>query len=639
MKYQFTDFEIDTELFEISSGKDKITTEPKVFDLIVYLLKNRDRVISRNELFEQVWEGREVVDTSLSNHVKSARKVLGDNGDLQQVIKTIRGRGYQFVATVTEVHQSPDKQQLPDPSLHPLPADSDIADKSDSTSLGKTSKVTLTLCLSLLLLAAYFFFGQEPKLADSQQQPYILVTPFQVSAGNNDKWSPFADQITREVILKMRKISGLRVVPASSAFTFKQDRTRKYIQAQLPEVNYVLNATVSVSVQSDIQISAALENLRDETIIWDNKYLSRIDQTNLFSVQGEIASAVAESLKVLVPKAERQALGRLPTSNLQAYELYVAGQQQLNLLTHASLERSITLFDQAIELDNTFSAAYISKANAFRIIMTYFEIPADALPNVIDSVAASLALNPESAHARSALGLAYVFAWRWEDAWSMLNEARDADPNLALTELGFALYYSALGDVENVYRSLEKANQLDPLNIELADWGHWALAMTGEIEAAQKWGEDKTRLHPDVGLVFSGASVSASLSGQHQKAISLAQKGVELDYGSPYSLLALAQTYGFAGQKNKVQPLLNEALQSANYMCPYEAAVVYLLIDDVEEVFNQFNRAVSSRSNCLIFTRNDPRLIPLHTDPRFEALLTRIGLDDESIRTYAGYNY
>src|SRR5688572_31835151 len=103
MKYQIAEYLIDTARYRISSGDAPIPAEPKVFDLLVYLLLHRDRVVTREELFREVWDGREVSDATLSNHVKSARKILGDSGELQSTILTIRGRGYQFIAPVTVI--------------------------------------------------------------------------------------------------------------------------------------------------------------------------------------------------------------------------------------------------------------------------------------------------------------------------------------------------------------------------------------------------------------------------------------------------------------------------------------------------------------------------------------------------------
>ena len=103
MKHRFLDCDIDLAARELTRDGRRQHLEPKVFDLLVHLIRHRDRVLTREELFEAVWDGREVSDATLSNHVKSARRVLGDNGELQQTIQTVRGRGYQFIAPVQEV--------------------------------------------------------------------------------------------------------------------------------------------------------------------------------------------------------------------------------------------------------------------------------------------------------------------------------------------------------------------------------------------------------------------------------------------------------------------------------------------------------------------------------------------------------
>src|SRR5688572_26741736 len=115
MKYQIAEYLIDTAQYRISSGDAPIPAEPKVFDLLVYLVQHRERVVTREELFKEVWDGREVSDATLSNHVKSARKVLGDSGELQKTILTIRGRGYKFIAPVTVIPEGADGHEAPAP--------------------------------------------------------------------------------------------------------------------------------------------------------------------------------------------------------------------------------------------------------------------------------------------------------------------------------------------------------------------------------------------------------------------------------------------------------------------------------------------------------------------------------------------
>src|SRR5512139_710207 len=122
-KFRIGDFVVDTARFRISRGDVTVAVEPKVFDLLVHLIRHRDRVLTREQLFEAVWDGREVSDATLSNHVASARKALGDSGELQQTIQTVRGRGYQFVAPVIEVVDDAASAVVgPPPAPEPTPA-------------------------------------------------------------------------------------------------------------------------------------------------------------------------------------------------------------------------------------------------------------------------------------------------------------------------------------------------------------------------------------------------------------------------------------------------------------------------------------------------------------------------------------
>ena len=349
----------------------------------------------------------------------------------------------------------------------------------------------------------------------------------------------------------------------------------------------------------------------------------------------EISSGTltVDSLKVAILAEEQRALDEFPTANLKAYEAYVAGRYQLDLLSRESLPQAIKLFDQAIALDPQFFDAYIARSDAYRQLFGYFEPPINMLQKVVDSIADAQALRPDSAEAWSSLGLTYVMAWRWRDAWIALNKAKQRDPTLAQTELGFAMYYSGLGEAEKVKRALAEADRLDPLNAEMADWGNWALFMVGESKAAREWVDRKMQQHPDIGMLFSGAGVGSYIAGDHQRAVQLAEHGAQLD-GSPVALIMLAQAYGYAGQKEKVRPLLEKAASVGTYVCPYESAAAYLSIDERQRAISLLDDAVAARSNCLIFLRNDPRLEPIRQDPHYQVLLNRVGLDDDALASY-----
>lgn len=636
--YRVGGFVVDPDRYRITHGEVAVAVEPKVFDLLVHLIRHRDRVLTREELFEAIWEGRPVSDATLSNHVKNARRALGDNGELQETIQTIRGRGYRFVAPVEELGAEV-VTAATGPSPPPPPT---TVARSRWASRGWRLAVALTVAVALPLAGflGYRAVVDAPRAQVPTDRPYILVVPFGVSDNATAYHRTFADQLTRETIASLRKISGLRTVPLATAFHFRHDASPEHVTANVPGVRFLLNGEVSVAPDGTLRIAPRLSDLREDLDVWDSAFRVRVDERDFFETPAEIASAVAAALKVEIVKDEQRALAELPTIPA-AYSPYAAGWREMELFTHESLRRAVADFDEAIARDAEFLAAYRARSDALRIIFTYFEEPRKLLPVVDDSLRAVLARDPGNAEAFSSLGLTQVMAWQWRDAWDNLNRARSLDRSLAQTELGFALYYAALGERDKVRESLARANDLDPLNTELADWGTWALFMVGDLEASRTWGRQQMREHPDNGFVFCGAGISAYLSGDTAEGVALLEQGVELTDRAPVSLIMLAQGYGYAGQTAKVRPLLAEAEAARIYMCPYETAVAYLTLgDDASRAraMDLLEEAADKRSNCLIFLRVDPRIAVLRGDPRYAdrvaALQARVGLDDAALRSY-----
>ena len=640
-KYRVNGLVIDTARYRVSGEAGVVPLEPKVFDLLVFLIRHRDRVLTRDEIFEAVWDGRAVSDATLSNHIKSARKALGDDGERQQTIQTIRSRGYQFIAAVTE--ETPKAAAESHAAVQHVPPDLPAPPASPERPMPDARRRALQWTVVGVLMAVAllgWMIGGHSAAPPGSARPYLLVVPFSVSANASQDHQTFADQLTREVINNLRKISGIRVVPQASAFEFRKNKAPAHVEELLPGVQYVLDGEVSVAPDGALRITPRLGDLRSDMDSWSKPFSVHVDNANFFETAADIALAVAVALKVEILKDEQRALAEYP-SNPKAYEPYAAGWHEMELFTHESVRRAVTLFDRAIELDPGFNPAYLARSEALRSIFAYYEPPRAMLPEVTASLDAVLKRNPDSAQALSSLGLTQVMAWQWQEAWQNLSKARALDPSLALTELGFALYYSAIGEGQKVKDSLARANALDPLNTELADWGNWALFMVGERQAALEWGRRQMRQHPDNGVVFCGSGVSAYLRGDTEESVALLEKGVRLADRAPVALIMLAQGYGYAGRKDKVMPLLEEADRAGLYMCPYETAAAYLSLGDAagrSRAMALLHDAVAKRSNCLIFVRNDPRMDVLRKDPRyresFAQLLVAVGLDDAAIRSY-----
>jgi len=636
--YQIGGYTIDTARFRVSQGDAAVPVEPKVFDLLVHLIRHRDRVLTREELFEAVWDGREVSDATLSNHIKSARKALGDSGELQQTIQTIRGRGYQFIAPVVEVAGSPPVLASPQAPASPqIPA--------PPPSPARPARWRSVLAALLLLAVAGFvagrYFGAN-QVADQSAAPHILVLPIEVSGA--DPATPhqlLAEELTRRVIGNLRQISGLHVKERATSFTFQENRTHDNIRSQLPDVRFVLDGVLGTSANNALEINLSLDDLQTDRQIWNKRYVLRdgAEVTDLAEVQSAIARAIPRELRVTLLEDEQLTLGRskeLSTKNREALELYMEGWKHLPLLDHDSLKKAIALFDRAIALDEGFYDAHIAKGEALLMVYSYWDVPRRVLPEVVATFEKAAELRPNAAEPLSGLGLTYAMAWDWNRAWEYLNAARARNPNLAMTDLGFALYYCGLGESALVKASLKSAKTNDPFNVVLADWGNWALFFVGEFGASREWANDMMEKHPGVGFIVTDAAIGAYMEGDIVRARTLAEQGHALD-PSPLAKVLLAQVYGYAGQKEKVLPLLEDAARAGTYVCPYEAAVAHLSIGDTKSAMALLEDAYTKRSNCLVFLRVDPRLHPIRVPPYREQyldLLARVGLDDEKFKAY-----
>jgi TolB-like protein/DNA-binding winged helix-turn-helix (wHTH) protein len=273
MRYQFNSFEIDTLKFKlIFAGKAK-AIEPKDFDLIVYLIKNRHRTVTREEIFNAVWQGKIVCDSTLSNHIKSIRKILGDNGEEQSLISTIRGRGYQFIATTKEI---PDKDNF----------------IFQSTSSIKTTQKVLTFIF--LLLAAILIFSNLD--APEINKNSIAVLPFLNLNGDPDN-EYFSDGVSNAILNALSSVEGLHVISHSSSFRFKDTQINISDVAEQLGVTYVLEGSVRKS-ETTIRITVQLIEAKNDRQIWGAIFNRKLD--NILAMQTEISTVIVGAVKNVV---------------------------------------------------------------------------------------------------------------------------------------------------------------------------------------------------------------------------------------------------------------------------------------------------------------------------------------------------
>ena len=595
MRYLFEDFVLDVEKHELRRSGELIAVEPQVFALLTHLIGQRERVVSKEELIEAIWEGRFVSDSVVSSRIKSARKALGDDGRTQQFIKTIHGTGFRFIIDAKEDNsrEAQDDPAPPDDSLSrqikPSPTadatsdpaaalpESKLAD-SDAT-WAKASPSPFLVVAAIAVVAALFLITRylsgpnesvtdiptdaeiaaantnsstdSPASATTTGPASIAVLPFDDFSQSGDQ-EYFADGISEELLNLLAQVDGLRVTSRTSSFAFKgRDASASEIATALG-VNHILEGSVR-KAGSTLRITAQLIDARKDLHVWSQTYDRALTAENIFAVQDEISAAIVDELqgRIDLPAAN----SALQTDSTEAYDAYLRGRSLIALRTEDSVKEGIAMLNHAVDIDPDFVLARTSLLDAYVLAYTYAgysheEAAAFAAPHV----AHALALAPDAPVTLAAKGRALaIFEGNDKEAIDYLSRAIDANPNFASAHRLLGLSHSSLSHIDDAKIAFETAQRLDPLapvifaNLFRTNWDK------GDLDKMLALGQENTRLNPD--SIFAGSVMGGALreSGNYAAAHRLF-KNNETRFGASRSELAdlyfqigrddLAATYG-----------------------------------------------------------------------------------------------
>ncbi|WP_137701998.1 winged helix-turn-helix domain-containing tetratricopeptide repeat protein [Marimonas lutisalis] len=435
MIYEIGNFRLDKKKGELSDGGAPCEIEPQVFEFILYLVENRGRLVTKDELVDSVWQGRIVSDATLSSRLFSARKAFGDSAKSQRFIKTVPRRGFRFVHDVT-VH---------DNTTSPTPISADDLVKTTGAS------------------------------------PSVAVLPFANLSSETDDF--FAEGISEDITTELSRFGSIRVISRMSAFRFRDPDPDLPHIGQTLSADYLLTGSVRRAGEQ-IRISVALSATENRTQVWAERYDRSI--ADIFSIQDEISEIVASTLAGRVQKIDTERAKAKKTDNLSAYECLLRG-LDLHKSGDVSLERaerSVAAFDEAIEKDPGFARAYAWRACS-RSRTWGFPAEPDRAKACFYDVLRALELDPGEAEAHRIAGAIYRLLQEFDKADHHIERALELNPNDALVAIKAAEHHSFMGRRQRADALRERAMKLNPFFPEFY-WEIAALAQytNGEYEAA-----------------------------------------------------------------------------------------------------------------------------------------------------------
>ncbi|MBA3353266.1 MAG: tetratricopeptide repeat protein [Blastocatellia bacterium] len=473
----------------------------------------------------------------------------------------------------------------------------------------------------LLLVGGYFgyrYLGSNPKQIDS-----IAVMPFVNESGNSDV-EYLGDGITETLITSLSKLSNLNVKPRSTVFRYKGKVTDPHILGTELKVGAILYGRV-VQRGQDVELFVELIDVNSDKVIWSEQYRRR--QSDIASLQADIARDLSGKLRLELSVADRQTLSKKDTSNPEAYQLYLRGRYEWNKFSLDGLTKSIEFFERAVQADPTYARAYSGLADSYINLGVDYVPPADVMPKARVAAIQAIALDDSLAEAHTSLG-SYKMFYEW-DIGSAEEEYRKAirlDVKYANARHFYSHCLQFTGREAEAIREMKAAVDLEPLSlVNNAELG-WAYYLANQHDAAIEQLRKTIELDPSFSYSHFILGLAFAAKGDYVKAVGALSEGQRLSPDWLELQAALAYTHALAGDRREAEALLARLLNSTatTYINPVLIAAVYAALRDNAKAIAWLERGYREKGSWMRWIAIEPQLALLRPDPRFQDLVSRV---------------
>ena len=644
--YRFADFEVDVRARQIRKHGTKLKLHGQPFQMLLMLLEPAGEVVSREQMQEKLWPADTFVDFehSLNTAIKRLRQALNDSATEPRFIETLPRVGYRFIAPITASEES-----YGDTPAILLQTPSPVSGIPGTAPLTSSPRRTFPWFLGLAIaavavvgLAIGFNVGKaRDRLSGifrssknnaalsataKKARRSVAVLPLQnLSADASQTY--FADGMTDELTTDLAQFADLRVISRTSASHYRDgSKTAPQIGKELG-VDALVEGSVE-RVGDRVRIRAQLIDCATDRHLWARSYDR--DMRDVLSMQTEAAREIAEQVRgsVSPPQLTSRPANAAPV-NPDAYEAYLKGRYFWNKRTPDGLNKSIGYFGEAIAKDPSFAAAYAGLADAYSLLGSDV-LPADVANSKARANASkAIELDPNIAEGHAALALVeFYYDWNWKESEQEFRRAIELNPNYATAHQWYGYFLTAMLRFPEAVEQAEAAQQIDPLslsiNTTLASRYRHAGRMDDAIRLAQR------TLEMDPNFVPAHFSLGAVYEDQAswQQALDEYKKVIELSPDDPTALAAIGYVYGRAGQKAEAHKIISQLteISKKHYVPSFEFAAIFAGLEDANNAFLWLEKAYQKRESQMPFVQSDERFNSLHSDPRYQSLVRRLGL-------------
>jgi TolB-like protein/DNA-binding winged helix-turn-helix (wHTH) protein/Flp pilus assembly protein TadD len=619
--YEFGPFQLDDEKRILWCASEPVALPPKEVETLLVLVRSHGQLVEKEELMKALWPDTFVEEANLAVHISNLRKVLQDQTDAGPCIETVPRRGYRFVANVVEHREASERT----PTMGVV--------ESPVTRPGwRAHPLSLTIAalgaVSLLAVGIAFFRRRaQPIIGPPVQIHSIAVLPLQNLSGDSSQ-EYFVDGLTEMLVTDLAQIHALRVTSRTSVMRYKGTHKPVSEIAQDLNVEGVVEGSV-VRSRGRVRITAQLIEAKSDTHLWARTFEGNLQ--DVLALQSRVAQAIADGVRVRLTPQEQAHLSAIHVTVPEAQEAYLKGRYLLNQRTPESSKKSLKYFQLAVRKDSHYALAHVALAEVYAVLASDdIAEPKGMVIKAKQAAQRALELDGGLGEAYATLAhLEFIYNWDFRNAEQEFRHATELSPNYATAHQWYGLLLLAERRFDEASREFSTALEIDPLSlvsgIDLAQVYFYSGRFDQAVEQTQKFLE----INRDFAMAHDLLAMAYEQKGKYPEAIAEFQKYSELTNGSLDARTHLAHAYAVSGKPNQARKILRELEQApkgGEFLSAYDIASVYAGLGEKEHAFFWLDRAIEERAVMLTFADIDPLLGPLHIDPRFQALIRRIGL-------------
>jgi eukaryotic-like serine/threonine-protein kinase len=454
----------------------------------------------------------------------------------------------------------------------------------------------------------------------------LAVLPFE-NATRDPENEYLSDGIAGSLINIMATLPKLRVMAQSTVFRYKGGGTDAQAVGRELNVRAILTGRIMQSGES-LRIGAELVDVATGSQLWGAQYHRK--PGDIFSIQDEISNEISEKLRLKLTHDEKKRLSKRPTTDAEAYRLYLKGRHHWDRWTEDGFYKAIEYFQLAIEQDPSYALAHCGVSDAYVLLgWNSYLPPKEAFPKAKMAAMRALRLDPDLGEAHTALAaVLWLHEWEWKQAEAEFQRSLALNPSYPTANHWFAEYLMTMGRQTEAIEKMKASQELDPLSLIISVAMGWANYMARRYEEAIEQLRRTVELEPHYPVTYWILGLVLRKKGQLEQAITEGEKGVKLSGGSPLMSAALAQTLATAGERGKAMQILNELsnLAKQKYVSPYFLAGIHTGLGEQDRAMEFLEQSYNERCHWLIYLHIDPGMDPLRSNLGFQDLLGRIGL-------------